>query len=324
MLAPARLSAQAGSRRGLWRSGSVADFLLRASPHTAIVSALKTIVHLGGRFVAEQDAVVSLFDPGYLLGEGTFATLRGYEGICFRAERHVAMLARGAAMLGLDPPSSPEELVMLADEAAGRTEAANAYVRITLTRGAPGAGPVLSIIARAMNVPTLDAYTHGIDAVTVTPRRVPPACLDGTVKTTSYVVQVLARREVDARGAAEGIQLAIDGALAGGTMSSLFLIRGGQLLTPSLESGCRAGVTREVLLEIASRVGLRAAEVRLEPADIESADEAFFASTRIECLPIARVDGHAIGCGTFSRTAMLRNALSAVVREEATARRAAR
>jgi len=284
---------------------------------------MKTIVHLCGQFVEEEAARVSLFDAGYLLGEGVFATMRGYDGICFRSDRHLATLERGASLLGLELTSPRDQLVALADEAARRTSARDAYVRVTLTRGAPRSPATLSVIARAMNIPTDDAYARGIDAITVTPRRIPPACFDSSIKTTSYVVQVMARHEVERRGAAEGVQLAIDEALAGGTMSSLFLVHGDELWTPSLDSGCRAGVTREALLEIASRVGLRAIERRLEPAELQRADEVFFASTRIECLPVARLDGRPIGRGAFPRTAALREALGALIREETAPRRAA-
>ncbi|MBX3263181.1 MAG: aminotransferase class IV family protein [Labilithrix sp.] len=277
---------------------------------------MSTVIHVGGRFVAPGDAVVSLLDRGYLLGDGVFATLRGYRGACFRAGRHLAALARGAALFGIDLPAAPPELAALADEAARRTGARDAYVRVTLTRGAPDAAPTLSIVARAMDVPSDDAFDRGIAAVTVTPRRIPPACMDGSVKTTSYAVQLLARREVEARGAAEGIQLAIDGALASGTAANLFVVCGDTLVTPSLESGCRAGITREAVLEIAPRLFRRVREERLAPSVLDDADEAFFTSTRVECLPIASVDGKPVGRGRFDRTHALREALLALVRAE--------
>jgi branched-chain amino acid aminotransferase len=277
---------------------------------------VKTVIHVGGQFVAPEDAAVSLLDRGYLLGDGVFATMRGYRGVCFRSKRHLAELARGAAIFGIDVPRSLPEVAELADEAARRTGAHDAYVRVTLTRGAPGAPPTLSILARAMDVPADDAYRRGVSVVTVTPRRIPPACLDGTIKTTSYAVQVLARREVEARGAAEGIQLAIDGTLACATMANLFVVRDGVLLTPPLESGCRAGVTRATLLELAPRLFREVREEHLEPAILEAAEEAFLTSTRVECLPIASVDGKAVGRSHFDRTHALRDAFTALVRSE--------
>lgn len=271
---------------------------------------------MGGRFVAPADAVVSLLDRGYLLGDGVFATMRGYDGACFRAGRHLAALARGAALFGIPLPVPVAELAALADDAARRTGASDAYVRVTLTRGAPDGPPTLSVVARAMDVPSADAFARGVAAITVSPRRIPPACLDGSVKSTSYGPQVLARREVERRGAAEGIQLAVDGALASGTMSNLFVVRGDTLLTPSLESGCRAGVTREAVLELAPRLFRRVSAERLAPSVLDDADEAFFTSTRVECLPIASVDAKPVGQGRFDRTRALRDALVALIRAE--------
>lgn len=280
--------------------------------------------------MTEQDARLPLLDRGYLLGDGVFATMRGYDGVCFRPKAHLADFARGAEMLGIDVPRPLEEIAEVADEAARRTANANAYVRVTLTHGTPGGNPTLSIIARAMDVPTAEEYARGIEAVTVKPRRVPPACIDGTIKTTSYAVQVLARREVAARGAAEGIQLAVDGALACGTMASLFVVKGDQLVTPWLESGCRAGITRGAVLELAPGVGLSPREERLDPSVLAEADEAFFTSTRIECLPIATIDGRVIGKSPsvrehkYPRTRALRAALVSRIREETAARSSAR
>ncbi|MBX3218231.1 MAG: aminotransferase class IV [Labilithrix sp.] len=277
---------------------------------------MSTVIHVGGRFVAPADAVVSVLDRGYLLGDGVFATLRGYHGACFRAGRHLAALARGAALFGIAIPVPVAELAALADDAARRTGASDAYVRVTLTRGTPDGTPTLSVVARAMDVPSADAFARGVAAITVAPRRIPPACLDGSVKSTSYGPQVLARREVERRGAAEGIQLAVDGALASGTMSNLFVVRGDTLLTPSLESGCRAGVTREAVLELAPRLFRRVSAERLAPSVLDDADEAFFTSTRVECLPIASVDAKPVGQGRFDRTRALRDALVALIRAE--------
>lgn len=271
---------------------------------------------------------MSLLDRGYLLGDGVFATMRAYAGACFRPEAHLAGLARGASLLGIGLPSDVERVAALADDAARRTGALDAYVRVTLTRGAPDAGATLSILARpTTDAPSAEDHARGVAAVLVAPRRIPPACLDGSIKATSYVVQVIARREAEARGAAEGIQRAVDGALACGTMSNLFVVIGDELFTPSLESGCRAGITRAAVMELAPRLGLVVREERIDPALLDAADEAFFTSTRVECLPIAILDGRPIGrverVRRFERTRALREALLARIRAETSSRSSA-
>jgi branched-chain amino acid aminotransferase len=238
---------------------------------------LGRVVFLGDRFI-DGDAHVSLLDRGYLLGEGAFATLRAYGGRCFRAERHLAQLSRAAAAFGLTLPSDALERV---DECAQRV--GDARVRVTLSDTA------FSIIAEPIVPPSEADYARGVDVVTVRARRVPPECFDGAIKSLSYAPSMLAQREAHARGAFEGLQLAMDGSLACGTVSNLFVIRGDELATPSLESGCRPGITREAVLELAPTLGLRPVERRI--AADERFDEAFLTNSRIEVLPIATLDG---------------------------------
>jgi branched-chain amino acid aminotransferase len=294
----------------------------------ALTAVPYSAVYFEGRFVPPDsaEARVPLTDPGYLLGDGVFATMHGYDGVCFRAERHLAILARGAQLFGLPMPFGNDRLVAIADEAASRTRVRDAYVRVTLTRTSDEARPALSVLSRPLDVPTPDDYAGGVKATIVSARRIPPACVDPTVKSTSYAPLVLARREARARGvgAGEGIMLAVDGSLACGTMANLFLVKGDELLTPSLGTGCRAGVTREAVLEVARRVGLTPREATLPLEALFDAEEAFFTSSRVECLPIASVDGRDIGRAPAPdekrapRTAALRGALRALVSDEST------
>ena len=271
------------------------------------------------RFMPASEACVPVTDPGYLLGEGVFATLRGYDGVCFRPERHLAGLARGAAMFGMTLPLGIERIAEVADEAAVRCGAKTAYVRVTVTRGGDDKG-VLSVLAREFDVPSAADYEDGVAVTVVTRRRVPPECMDGSMKSTSYAPSVLARREVTLRGARDGLQLAVDGSLACGTMGNVFLVTDETLLTPPLSTGCRAGVTREAILEIATESSLETRVERIDPAALYTADEVFLTSTRVECLPIASIDGRPLR-GASPRTALLRERLRALVERETKLRR---
>lgn len=283
-------------------------------------------VYFEGRFLQPPfaEARVSVTDPGYLLGEGVFATMRGYDGVCFRAERHLSKLRRGAEAFGIQLPAGTDRIIAIADEAASRTRERDAYVRVTLTRASDEAHPVLTVISRPLDMPSPDDYLRGVSATVVTMRRIPPACFDPTMKSTSYAPQVLARREVASRGAAEGIVLAVDGTLACGTMGNLFLVDGDRLRTPSLASGCREGVTREAVIEVAAGLGMELVEEHIEPVALFEVEEAFFSSTRVECLPIGSVDGRAVGGRAASgdelhpRTTKLRKALREMVSLETT------
>ncbi len=280
-------------------------------------------VYFEDRFVSASDpaaARVSVTDRGYLLGEGVFATLRGYDGTCFRADRHLALLEHGAHAFGMTLPMSIERLADVADEAAAFTGASDAYVRVTVARGGEDGRPILTVLARGFDVPSADEYLHGIPVTIVSTRRIPPACMDPRIKSTSYAPSVLARREAGLRGARDGIQLAVDGAIACGTMTNIFLVKNGVLYTPSLESGCRPGITREAIFDVAAREGVELQEQRIDPIALGEVDEVFFTSTRVECLPVASVDGHPIGRGHYPLTAALRAALRRLVKEENAAR----
>jgi branched-chain amino acid aminotransferase len=263
---------------------------------------LGRVVFLGDRFI-EGDAHVSLLDRGYLLGEGAFATLRAYGGRCFRAERHLAQLSRAADAFGLPLRTDALERVR---ECARRV--GEARVRVTLSDTA------FSIIAEPITPPSEADYATGVDVVTVRARRVPPECFDGAIKSLSYAPSLLAQREARARGAFEGVQLALDGSLACGAVSNLFVVRGDELATPALDSGCRPGITREAVLELAPSLGLRPVERRIV-AD-ERFDEAFLTNSRIEVLPIATLDERPLP--SIARARALHRAFRELVEREVT------
>lgn len=276
------------------------------------------IVFFEGKFVSPDDARIRVTDRGYLLGDGVFATLRAYEGVCFRPEQHVETLLRGASLFGLDVPKGAAELVRLADETARRSECDDAYVRITLTHGG-----ILSVYARPTDPVPASSYAEGIRACVVDIRRAAPSCIDGSIKTTSYAPQLLAQRQALSRGADDGILLSTDGAIACATMANIFVVEGAVLYTPSLDTGCRDGVTRRAVIEIAPSMGLRVEEARLEVGALREADEVFLTSTRVECVPVASLDGRPIGNGKerFSRTHALRAALRQCIASETNVRR---
>lgn len=279
---------------------------------------MPTVAWLDGRYVDEP--TVALDDTGYLLGDGVFVTMRGYDGVCFRAAEHLQDLARAAERFDIPLTVPAPSLVQEVDDVARRTGEPFPNVRVTLSRGRPGGRPTLSILGRSMHVPSIEQYRDGVPVVVVEPRRIPPACFDGTVKTISYAPSILARRQAEARGAFEGIQLAVDGTVACGTMSNVFVVRGDRLSTPPLASGCRDGMIRRVLRALANDVGLVLDEAPVSLADLASAAEVFLTSTRVECLRVSHLDGVPLPPGG-SVAATLRSRLQAMALEEASARR---
>ena len=260
---------------------------------------MEGLVWIGGKFVAAGAARVSLFDRGYLLGDGVFATIRAYGGRPFRLEAHLAGLAAGAAGLGIPLDPSGAALAGLVRETLARSGLGEAAIRVTLSRGpgpggigGAGTGPATLSVAVRPHVPhPEEARARGIDTAFATARRIPPECLDPAWKTANYLPNVLARRELEARGMVEGIVRSVAGAPVSGTVSNLFAARGGRLLTPSVESGCRPGIVRAALLDLARAAAIPVEERVLSPADLEAADEVFFSNALMETLAARSLEG---------------------------------
>lgn len=264
--------------------------------------AVKPVVYLGDRFVDPGDARVSIFDRGYLFGDSIFETVRAYDGAPFALDAHLDSLVHASECTGIALPSR-SELARLVHEALARSGLESAYLRITVSRGEGGSGigtlgataPVLSIIVREHVPYPASAYADGIDAVTLATRKIPAACLDPAMKTGNYLPNILARRELERHGLFEGVVLSVAGAVVSGTVSNLFLVEGGVLRTPDEASGCRPGVTRRIVLDLASALGLDAAVAPISPAELARAEEAFFTNTLMECLPVRHLDGRPLG-----------------------------
>ena len=246
------------------------------------------VVYFGERFLAPGELpMVSAHEPGFLLGESVFETLRAYAGRCFRPAAHVQRLVEGAHAMELNGAHSGAEMSRLLDEAAARV-GGDAQVRITLSRVArrEREGRLL-IVAEALRAYPPWGYERGTPTDVVAARRVPEACLDPRIKTGNYLPSLLGRREAEARGMLEGIQCAVGGEIAGGCMSNLFLVRAGALYTPHLASGCRPGMTRDAVIECARALNIEVNEREISPHDLRLSSEAFFTNSLMECLPIA-------------------------------------
>jgi branched-chain amino acid aminotransferase len=262
------------------------------------------LVHLNGRLIEEAEATVSVFDRGFLFGDGVFESLRACAGRFFRLERHLDRLERSCALAGITglpsrPALSAELLQLLA---ANRLM--EARVRLTVTRGAGRPGDYLAASGPPTRVATASPF-QGISSgvrqagvgVRLSPgRAIPASAVDPAIKTTSRLFAVLARREAAGQGAFEALLLDGAGRITEGTASNLFLVRGGRLTTPP-PGGALPGVTRHAVLEIASLSGLAADETPIRADDLNMADEIFLTNTSWEVLPVVSVDGGPAGGG---------------------------
>lgn len=266
------------------------------------MAASECVVFLRDRFLdSTEEARVSLFDRGYLLGDSAFETLRAYHGRVFGLDAHVRRLGDALQALDIPSPTLPSSVASLAKEAVARLGVDDAYLRITVSRGVGGAGiaitgeevPTFSIVARPSRQLDPSVYQRGIPSTVVSARAVPAACLPTHLKTGNYLPNILARHELTQLGLLEGVRLSVDGEVVSGAVSNVFLLKDGRLVTPHRESGARLGVTREVVLELARAAGLAVDERAVRADELARADELFFTSTAIELLSVARLGDRA-------------------------------
>jgi branched-chain amino acid aminotransferase len=263
-----------------------------------------TRISIDGQITDENGAFVSVLDRGFLYGDSVYEVARTSGGRPVDLGRHLDRLARSAAGILLRAPdrAEVERAVLATLAAAGNAES---YVRVVVTRGAGEIGldpaladrPRLIVIVRPLLLPDPALYEHGVDVCVVAVRRNPRVALDPGVKSGNYLNNIMALSEAKARGAYESIMLNTDGWLVEGSTSNLFVVRGGALRTPALAGGLLEGITRGRVLELAHAAGVGAGEAHLGRDDLVHADEAFLTSSLRGVLPIARVDGGAIGAG---------------------------
>jgi branched-chain amino acid aminotransferase len=266
-------------------------------------------VNVNGRVFDQEHAVISVFDHGFLYGEGVYETLRTYNGELFLLDRHMRRLRASAAMLALDVPLSDSEI---ADRFRETMVAANlgpdgreAYLRILVTRGIgelsydPAACPAPSIvvIAKAHTELPDDAYAVGVKVVLVDIVRNHPGSVNPIIKSNNLLNNALAMQEAVRRGAFEGVMRNYRGELAECTTANLFIVKNGVALTPPIDAGLLAGITREFVFEVGASGGIPVREAVLKDADLIEADEAFLTSTTREVLPIVEVDDRPVGSG---------------------------
>ncbi|MBI3358920.1 MAG: aminotransferase class IV [Nitrospirae bacterium] len=260
-------------------------------------------VYLNNHFVSQERAIVSVFDQGFLYGDGLFETLRSYNGKIFLLSEHLRRLQKGAKRLGIIIPKA-EQLEQLLYATLSRNSFCNAMIRITVTRGArewqESSGeviPTLVIFARRFEGYPDKLYKKGIAGCLSTIRRNAKASQDPALKSISFLNNVMARREANALSTQEAILLNPEGFLAEGSVSNLFWVRAGMLYTPGKSVGILEGVTREIVVKLAQKERIPITRGFYRKGALYNADEAFLTNTGYEIMPLTRVDQKKIGTG---------------------------
>jgi branched-chain amino acid aminotransferase len=264
-------------------------------------------VNVNGRITGEREAVISVFDHGFLYGEGVYETMRTYNGRPFLYDRHLRRLRRSAAMISLEVPFTDDELSIAIDAttAGASLGDAEAYIRVLVTRGIgeltydPKATPAASfvIIVKPLPQPEARLYDAGVRVVIVDVVRNHPGSVNPMIKSNNLMNSALAMQAAIKQGAFEGIMRNYRGELSECTTANLFVVKKGAVLTPPLEAGILPGITREFVFEVGATIGVAVREATLRDDDVYGADEAFLTSTTREILPITTAGDRSIGDG---------------------------
>ncbi len=261
--------------------------------------------YVNGTFVPKAEASVSVYDHGFLYGDGVFEGIRVYNGRIFKLEAHVARIFESAQALRIDVPMSPAEMTQAIVETVRRSGLRDAYIRPVVSRGAGDLGidprkcPRASvvIIVDTIQLYPEESYRKGLRIVTTSTRQRPVDVLNPRIKTCNYLNNILARIECNLAGADEGLMLTAQGYVAECTADNIFCVRRGKVLTPPLHLGILEGITRQTVLGLCATLGVPAAEQILTLHDLYMADECFLTGTGAELGPVVEVDGRKIGTG---------------------------
>jgi branched-chain amino acid aminotransferase len=262
------------------------------------------LIYLNGRFVPEEQATVSVFDHGFLYGDGVFEGIRAYDGRVFRLEEHVQRLFDSAQAIMLSIPLSQKKMCEAILETLRKNNLRNAYIRPIVSRGYGDLGldpnkcprPSVIIIAIDWGAMYGDLYEVGLTAISVAVRRNSPDSLPPNIKSLNYLNNILAKIEANVKGGNEAIILDSRGLVSEGSGDNIFVIKEGQIFTPHTISNLK-GITRAAVMELAEIKGNPIQEKEMGLFDLYTADEVFVTGTAAEVAPVTKVDGRVIGTG---------------------------
>lgn len=265
-------------------------------------------IFLNDGIVPEHEAMVSVFDHGFLYGDGVYETMRAYDGIVFMLDRHIERLARSASLIQLTVPS-PETIRHAVCETIRANGLKSAYVRVTVSRGKGPIGldpalcprPTLVVIAEDFREYPLQYYNEGVKFIIAKTRRNLREALDPRIKSLNFLNNILAKIEAKERGAYEALMLNADGFIAEGTVCNIFFVKDHILCTPSVDSGVLDGITRELVIDLARETGIQVMEGDFLPKDLFIASEVFFTNTTSEVMPVAQVEDVIYPVGALAR-----------------------
>jgi len=262
-------------------------------------------IYLNGEFVDKEKAVVSVYDHGYLYGDGTFEGIRAYKGCIFALREHLDRLYYSAKTLMIDIPMSIEEMEKLVAQTMVVNDLEDAYIRLVVSRGVGDLGldprkcskPTIVIIADKIKLYPEEFYQRGLDVITASVRRTPVDSFNGKVKSLNYLNNIMARIEANNNGVGEAIMLNHQGYVAECSADNIFIVKNNELITPSPHLGLLEGITRNSIMKVARSLGITVKEEVFTTHDVYNADEVFLTGSGAEVVAVIRADKRIIANG---------------------------
>lgn len=262
-------------------------------------------IYIDGQMFAKEDAKISVFDHGLLYGDGVFEGMRSYGGKVFREHDHLVRLYESARAINLNIPMTLEEMSQAVAQTLKTNQIVDGYIRLIVTRGAGNLGldpyqcpkPSVIIIADKIALYPAKFYEEGLEIVTASTIRNHPAALNPRIKSLNYLNNILAKMEGLKAGCIEALMLNSKGEVAECTGDNIFLIKNGEIFTPSIDAGILDGITRRAVIELGEKAGLVVHQCNLTRHDVYVADECFLTGSAAEVIPVIKIDERPIGSG---------------------------
>jgi len=263
------------------------------------------LIYIDGVFYPKSEAKVSVFDHGFLYGDGVFEGIRAYSGRIFKCKEHINRLYCAAKAIDLTIPLSKEEMTTALLDTCAKNNIKDGYIRLVVSRGAGDLGlsptkcpkPSVIIIADTITLYPEEMYEKGMSVITASTRRNNPGSLDPQIKSLNYLNNILAKIEANRAGVPEAIMLNPMGVVCECTGDNIFIIINGIMYTPPVYVGALDGITRATVIELAEKAGYKVVEREFTLFNVYSADECFFTGTAAEVISVTNVDGRVIGTG---------------------------
>lgn len=248
---------------------------------------------------------MSVYDHGFLYGDGIFEGIRAYSGNIFRLDEHLTRLYDSAKSIMLTIPYSKEEMTNIVVKTLRQNELNDGYIRLVVSRGVGDLGlnpytcekPTVLVIAEPLRIYPKELYETGLEIITVATRRNRSDALSPMVKSLNYLNNVLVKIEASLAGVSEALMLNDQGYVAEGSADNIFIVKDGKLKTPPGYVGALVGITRNAIMELAQAKGYEMIEGIFTRHEVYTADEVFLTGTAAEVIPVTKVDGRIVGDG---------------------------